>query len=223
MIGGQLIYIAKKQKATVGAESMKGKKEMEIRKPKFELGQKVVDKNGDVETVLGFNSYHFEDNEYWYDVSYDGGTHIKKESFLKPYSGKHEEKKKTVWDLKERDECYSLTICGNVYHGFWDGSSSSIEIRDTGGIFLNREEAEFEVERRKIETEMLRLGGRRNINIRNDNYYITYDHKTRNLAYLNRNWMHSQGIIFFDTYVDVDKAVKAIGEDRIKKYIFGVE
>ena len=43
---------------------------MEIRKPKFELGQKVVDKNGNVETVLGFNSYHFENNEYWYDVSY---------------------------------------------------------------------------------------------------------------------------------------------------------
>lgn len=196
---------------------------MEIRKPKFELGQKVIDKNGNVETVVSFNSYHFEDNEYWYDVSYEEGTHIKTESFLKPYGGKSETKKKTVWDLEERDECYSLTICGNVHHGFWDGSSSSIAIRELGELFLTREEAQDELERRKVETEMIRLGGRRNIKICNDNYYIMYDHKTRNLAYFNRNWVHDQGVIFFDTYVDVDKAVKAIGEDRIKKYIFGVE
>ena len=196
---------------------------MEIRKPKFELGQKVVDKNGNVETVVGFNSYHFEDNEYWYDVSYDEGTHIKTESFLKPYNGKYETKKKTVWDLVEGKECYWLTLTGHIYNGIWDGSGLSIGIRDTGGCFLTRKEAECEIERRKVETEMLRLGGRRNIKICNDNYYIKYDHKTRNLAYFNLNWMHSQGSIFFDTYVDVDKAVKAIGEDRIKKYIFGVE
>ena len=193
---------------------------MEIRKPKFELGQKVVDKYGNVITVIKFNSYHFEENEYWYDVSYDGEVLIKKESFLKPYI----EKPKTVWDLEEGDTYYSIYGNGNVSsEKKWFDDDYENNYREIGNCFLTKEEAETEVERRKIEVKMLRLGGRRNIKICNDNYYITYDHKTRNLAYLNRNWMHSQGIIFFDTYVDVDKAVKAIGEDRIKKYIFGVE
>ena len=94
----------------VGAKNMKGKKEMEIRKPKFELGQKVVDKYGNVETVLGFNSYHFEENEYWYDVSYDGEVRIKKESLLEPYI----EKPKSVWDLKEDDDYFLIFGDGRV-------------------------------------------------------------------------------------------------------------
>ena len=192
---------------------------MEIRKPKFELGQKVVDKYGNVETVLCFNSYHFEKNEYWYDVSYDEGTHIKKESFLKPYIEKH----KSVWNLKKGDKYYCLSEYCKISEFIWDDTPFDKNVLESGNGFLTKEEAEFELERRKIEVKMLRLGGRRNIKICNDNYYITYDHKTRNLAYLNRNWMHSQGIIFFDTYVDAEKAVKSIGEDRIKKYIFGVD
>lgn len=195
---------------------------MEIRKPKFELGQKVVDKNGNVETVVGFNSYHFEDNEYWYDVSYDEGTHIKTESFLKPYIEKPEPEKKTVWDLEEREECYSLTICGNVRHGFWDGSSSSIAIRDTGGIFLTKEEAEYEIERRKVETEMLRLGGRREFKNGENNYYIVCDFNSNYDIYVfnSKSDGFAQMMIYFDSAKECRNAIETIGEYRIKRYIF---
>ena len=192
---------------------------MEIRKPKFRLGQKVIDKNGDVETVLGFNSYHFEDNEYWYDVSYDEGTHIKKESFLEPCV----EKPKTVWDLEEGEECYSLTICGNVHYGFWDGSSSSIAIRDTGGIFLTKEEAQYEIERRKVETEMLRLGGRREFKNGENNYYIVCDFDSSHFAiriFNNKSDGFAPMTIYFDSSKECRNAIETIGEDRIKRYIF---
>lgn len=188
---------------------------MEIRNPKFELGQKVVDKNGNVETVIGFNGYHFEDDEYWYDVSYDEGTHIKKESFLKPYTEKH----KSVWDLKEGDECFFITSAGNILAGnildwYWD--EKSVEI---GNCFLTKEESEFEVERRKIETEMLRLGGRRKFNRGKDNYFIMYT-RIEGLDYVNYQSMHEQGVIYFDSELDAINAVKTIGKDKIKKYIF---
>ena len=195
---------------------------MEIREPKYKVGDKVVDKNGNVETVVSFNSYHFEDNEYWYDVSYDEGTHIKTESFLKPYIEKPEPEKKTVWDLEEREECYSLTICGNVHHGFWDGSSSSIAIRDTGGIFLTKEEAEYEIERRKVETEMLRLGGRREFKNGENNYYIACEFDSHYDIFIFNNKSDGFGIgtIYFDSTKECKKAIETIGEDRIKKYIF---
>lgn len=196
---------------------------MEIRKPKFELGQKVVDKNGNVETVLGFNSYHFEDNEYWYDVSYDEGTHIKKESFLKPYSGKSEPEKKTVWDLKEGKECYWLTLTGHIYNGIWDGSGLSIGIRDTGGCFLTREEAECEIERRKVETEMLHIGGRREFKNGENNYYIVCDFDSSHFAiriFNNKSDGFAPMTIFFDSAKECRNAIETIGEDRIKKYIF---
>lgn len=196
---------------------------MEIRKPKFELGQKVVDKNGNVETVLGFNSYHFDNNEYWYDVSYEEGTHIKKESFLKPYIEKSEPEKKTVWNLKEGEECYWLTLNGHIYNGIWDGSGLSIGIRDTGSIFLNREEAECELERRKVETDMLRLGGRREFKNGENNYYIVCDFDSSRFAiciFNNKSDGFAPMTIYFDSAKECRNAIEKIGEDRIKKYIF---
>lgn len=204
---------------------MKGKKEMEIRKPKFELGQKVVDKKGDVGTVINVSHYYFDKDEYWYNIEKDETIRLKPESKLEPYNGKYETKKKTVWDLEEREECYSLTICGNVHHGFWDGSSSSIAIRDTGGIFLTKEEAQYEIERRKVETEMLRLGGRREFKNGENNYYIVCNFDSSHFAihiFNNKSNGFAQMMIYFDSAKECRNAIEKIGEDKIKKYIFGV-
>lgn len=191
---------------------------MNIRGPKFEIGQILIDKNGDVCTVIHFNSYHFEENEYWYDVSYDGEVLIKKESYLEPYV----EKPKSVWDLKEGDYCAIANINGEASEIHWDESAIEKDWRDFGNCFLTKEEAEFEVERRKIETEMLRLGGRRKFNRGKDNYFIMYT-RIEGLDYVNYHSMHEQGVIYFDSELDAINAVKTIGKDRIKKYIFGVE
>ena len=195
---------------------------MQIREPKFIFGDKVYCKQYKSSAIItGVSDYSFNTDKYFYNVEWEQDDYLDEihEDLLEPYI----EKPKTVWDLEEREECYSLTICGNVHHGFWDGSSSSIAIRDTGGIFLTKEEAEFEIERRKIETEMLRLGGRRKFNRGKDNYYITYDYIVKDLVYLNRNWVHDQGGIYFDTDIYAIDVVQEIGEDKIKKYIFGVE
>lgn len=193
---------------------------MEIREPRFQKGQKVM-YEGNLYIVVEISSYSFSYNEYLYRIEDDVEQCVKSEEDLEPYV----EKPKTVWDLQNGDEYYYIDMCGDFDITTFGVGSCLVDKKmiEIGNAFLTKEEAEFEVERRKIETEMLRLGGRRNIKTCNDNYYIKYDNKTRNLAYFNRNLMHSQGSIFFDTYVDVDKAVKAIGEDRIKKYIFGGE
>ena len=196
---------------------------MEIRKPKFELGQKVVDKYGNVETVLGFNSYHFEDNEYWYDVSYDEGTHIKKESFLKPYSVKYETKKKTVWDLKRGDKCYFATVVGHIFPGTWNNLNAQIENRKLGNVFLTKQDAEYDLERRKIENEMLRLGGRREFKNGENNYYIVCDFDSSHFAicvFNNKIDGFAPMTIYFDSAKECRNAIETIGEDRIKRYIF---
>ena len=189
---------------------------MEIRKPKFELGQKVVDKNGNVETVVGFNSYHFEDNEYWYDVSYDEGTHIKTESFLKPYV----EKPKTVWDLQRGDKYYVTNDYMEVDNVTFDDDMDDSNYRKIGNCFLTKEEAEYELERRKIEAEMLRLGGRRTFKKGEDNYGIGY---CEGLGITLYRYQFIQGLIYFDTLKETEDVIKTIGGSKIKKYIFGVE
>lgn len=197
---------------------------IEIREPKFKLGQKVVDKNGNVETVVGFNSYHFEDNEYWYDVSYDEGTHIKTESFLKPYI----EKPKTVWELQNGDECYFIASDGQVLHETWCNYTShlpvQLENRKLGNCFLTKEEAENEAERRKIEAKMIKLGGRRVFKKGERNWYIRYTFYTDSVDVdYNMYDTYGRGIIYFDSNKECGNAIETIGEYRIKRYIFGVE
>lgn len=195
---------------------------MEIREPRYKVGDKVYCKQYESSaTITGVSDYSFNKDKYFYNVEWECDDYLDEihEDLLEPYI----EKPNSVWNLKKGDKYYCLPEYCKISEFIWDDTPFEKRYRELGNAFLTKEEAEFELERRKIETEMLKLGGRRNIKICYDNYYIMYDHKTRNLAYFNRNWMHSQGSIFFDTYVDVDKAVKAIGEDRIKKYIFGVE
>lgn len=195
---------------------------MEIKEPKFREGQKVIDKKGHVGNVTKVDSYHFEDNEYWYDVSYDEGTHIKTESFLKPYSGKSE----TVWDLKEDDTYYLIDCDGEVMYTEWYDICLDNDCREIGNVFLTREEAECEIERRKVETEMLRLGGRREFRNGENNYYIVCDFDSSHFAIrvFNDNIeCFAKGMIYFDSAKECRNAIETIGEDRIKKYIFGVD
>lgn len=195
---------------------------MEIRKPKFELGQKAVDRYGNVITVIKLNSYHFEDDEYWYDVSYDGEKLIKKESFLEPYA----EKPKTIWDLQKGDTYYVIGGNGEVMNAIWANIYIDKDCRKNGNVFLNEEEAENEVERRKIETEMLRLGGTRKINELNSNIVYTIQmHFGLKYVYV-RSFDIKQapiGVIFFNYRKQAIKALETIGESKVKKYIFGVD
>lgn len=194
---------------------------MEIKEPRYKVCDKVKFTNhpGIFEVVEMIN-FNFCVNDYFYLIKHVDSEEIFtiNESNLEPYI----EKPKTVWNLEEGDYYAIANISGEVSEIHWDGTAVEKSCRGFGNCFLTKEEAEFEVERRKIETEMLRLGGRRNIKIGKDNYYIMYDHKTGDFAYLIRNWIHEQGCIYFDSDIDAIDVVQEIGEDRIKKYIFGV-
>lgn len=189
---------------------------IEIREPKFKAGERVIDKNGDVSTVINVNHYYFDKDEYWYNIEKDETIRLKPESKLEPYI----EKPNSVWDLKEGDTYYSIYGDGNVSsEKKWFDDDYENNYRKIGNVFLTKEEAEFECERRKIETEMIRLGGRRKFNRGKDNYFIMYT-RIEGLDYVNYQSMHEQGVIYFDSELDAINAVKTIGKDKIKKYIF---
>ena len=191
---------------------------MQIKDPKFKEGQKVRDiEDGTIFTLTNINSYGFDYDEYWYDLECDGLTWTRPESKLELY----QEPPKTVWDLKNGDECYFLASDGDILYWAWDNNPLKIRRRELGDLFLSKEEAENESERRKIETEMLRLGGRRKFKFDGDNYGIYLCEGANNVT-LCRHTLY-QGLIYFDSFYEASNAIKAIGEDRLKKYIFGVE
>lgn len=195
---------------------------MEIREPRYKVGDKVYCKQyKSSATITGISDYSFDKDKFFYNVEWQCDDYLDEihEDLLEPYI----EKPKSVWDLKEGDTYYSIYGNGNVSsEKKWFDDDYENNYREIGNVFLTREEAEFEVERRRIETKMLRLGGRRKFNRGKDNYFIMYT-RIEAFGYVNYQSMHEQGVIYFDSELDAINAVKTIGKDRIKKYIFGVE
>lgn len=124
--------------------------------------------------------------------------------------------------MKEGDTYYVISGYGEVLETTWKYNIDS-NSRKIGNAFLTKEEAEFEVERRKVETEMIRLGGHRSLKLRTKNYFITHEHVSGNILRNSTKLIDYQGSIYFDSEEELKEAVETIGEDRAERYIFGVE
>ena len=137
-----------------------------------------------------------------------------------------EPKPKTIWNLKENDNYY-MWLNGTLYTSPWNDNEIDHKRIEIGNIFLTKEEAEFERERLKVETELLRYGGTRDMMSLNDSDFkkccIRYDHYSDNLSIGFNYSANHQGTIYFKTCEDAENAIKYIGKDRIKKYIFNVK
>ena len=130
-------------------------------------------------------------------------------------------KPKTVWDLKKDDIYWYFSSFGMFISDKWNNYDTDIARRSLGSCFLTKEEAKFEIEKRRVEATLLKYGRRRFKNGER-NYYLYYDHEDNLIRKNMVDTCQSQGIIFFDDDKVIDQAVKEAGEDNIKKYIFGV-
>lgn len=131
-----------------------------------------------------------------------------------------EQKPKSIWDLNIED--------GEEYYVLWSDGSTGCHIfnsqddevlREMGNVFLTREEAEFEKERRKIEAIMRKYSSP--FKYGDENWYIAYYHDEKDFsvtAYLAVDY----GIPYFESAEIAEKVIDEIDEDRLKKYWFGI-
>lgn len=140
-----------------------------------------------------------------------------KELLIKP-------KPKTIWDLECGDIYYFITSAAEIEKTTWEDYEVGKEKRNIGNCFLTREDAEFELERRKVETELLKYGGTRNAaSLGADTYKwgVVYYHSNLDVYYDEE--MYAGCCIYFKSEEDAWRAIDEIGEDRIKKYLFYVD
>ena len=130
-----------------------------------------------------------------------------------------EQAKDELFPQEGDDYCYT-TMLGRVCHGSWDNLNSETSMLELGNIYRTEEEAEFDVEKKKVESELRKFS--RPFEPTVDNYYIVFNTKTGYLGAGSRGYITSQGVIYFESEEKVQQAIKSVGEDRIKKYIFGV-
>lgn len=132
-----------------------------------------------------------------------------------------EQKPKSIWDLDvvNEEEYYYITEGGKIktthFDRFYDEKNRSL-----GNAFLTKEEAEFELERRKIEAVMRKYS--RPLKYDEYNHCIEYHHSNKTLNICSYRAVNF-GTTYFETREIAEKAIKEIGEDRLIKYWFRVK
>ena len=181
------------------------------------------------EWVRGDVKYHFDENYFL----------ISEEDKLKDYGRMNQlltgfckiEKipvePKTVWDLKYGDKYYYLNHLGVIYHSTYDrGTLFERLVKEYGNAFLTWKEAEFEAERRKCESILLKYGTRDMMSLgdeNNEKYTICYGHKNDCFYIDCYSCLQEQGAIYFESNELAQKAIDECGVDRLKKYVFNVK
>lgn len=88
-------------------------------------------------------------------------------------------------------------------------------------IFKTKEQAQFAVEKLKVEAELRKFS--RPFKENDNNYYIELYLLDKTISIDSSDCFQTQGTIYFESTTIANEAIEAIGENRIKKYIFGVE
>lgn len=134
---------------------------------------------------------------------------------------KEVERPKTIWDLKIEDGETYYNIRPDGYIGTQHFNSIyDCATRDMGNALLTKEEAEFEVERRKIETIIRKysspfVDGK-------TRYFPIYNHESEAIEF-DYHCRLDCAIPCFESKEVAQKVIDEIGEDRLKKYWFGLE
>jgi hypothetical protein len=135
-----------------------------------------------------------------------------------------EQKPKSIWDLdtvNRIEEYYYITEDGEIettyFDSFYDEKNKSL-----GNAFLTEVEAEFELERRKIEAILRKYS--RPFRDKEENWHLlyNYDKITNTGVVCGVRHKINAGIPYFETKEIAQKVIDEIGKKRLEKYWFKV-
>lgn len=110
---------------------------------------------------------------------------------------------------------------GGVLPSTYDNHYMDRDRQLIGNIFRTEQEAHFAVEKLKVEAELRKFS--RPFECGAFNCCISLDTDDVCLYLDSSRYFQSQGTIHFESKVKAQQAIESVGEERIKKYIFGVE
>lgn len=123
------------------------------------------------------------------------------------------------------DKYWVVTSNGEVRDDMWTGHLYDEVALKNNALFKTKEKAEFEAERLKVLRELEKLG--RAFELSSLNYFISCKHSVGDSSELIIGCatlgQSCYGKHYFDDEKEARQAIENIGEERIKKYLFGVE
>src|SRR5699024_5983205 len=122
---------------------------------------------------------------------------------------------------REDDEYWYANENGEVFRDEWGDFGYEKSMLTIGNVFQTENEAEFAVGNLKVEAELRKFS--RPFADGEENNHIKYRPSFDELSVLTSFSYQDQGVFYFESSEEAKQAIEAVGEERIKKYIFGVE
>ena len=161
-------------------------------------------------------------------VNLNNLTDNEREQLLKLVSKSHTEEKSKVWKPDNDTFYYYINGAGVVSQSVWCNSKIDEHRWISGNVFHTHTDAFFELERRIIIAQIVRYIKENDIeklnweNRRQDKCILSYDQECDTIVRTITTTQLMNGIYFSNKF-NWKKMIEDIGEDRIKKYLFGVE
>ena len=130
------------------------------------------------------------------------------------------EKNNEPWKPKDGDKYWLISHTGYTVQVRWMGDEAEDDIYAIGNVFRTQEEAEFRVEQLKVEAELRRF--ERPFVVGERSYSFYFDHRINCICTTDYSYTQEDNIHFASEEI-AQKAIDTVGEERIKKYYFGVE
>lgn len=133
---------------------------------------------------------------------------------------------RTVYDLKKGDGYFYLFNTGTIENAVWSCHQIDENRLSIGNVFLTKEDAEFARERLKVIAELKKYAKEFSDEEWKDydlnKYCIRYDcRKCR--VFASFSFTSKGAELYFESMQKAQEAIKAVGEDRVKKYYLGVK
>ena len=119
------------------------------------------------------------------------------------------------------DDYWYVLGDAEVIFTVWYGDDYDKGRLSIGNVFKTKEQAEFVVEKLKVEAELRKFS--RPFKEDDYNSFIELYMFDKTLTVDSNEYWQTQGVIYFESDEKAQQAIDTVGEERIKKYVFGVE
>ena len=121
---------------------------------------------------------------------------------------------------KYKDFYWGVNAKGKVFCDTWGGFKFEKDMLSIGNVYQTENEAVLAVEKLKVEAELRKFS--RPFEYGKFNHYLFLDIDGDSFKTDFTSYCPPQGAIYFESEEKVQQAIKSVGEERIKKYIFEV-
>ena len=142
-------------------------------------------------------------------------------------TNKEENKKKDAnkrWKPKFGENYFRIDSCDDIALLRWDNDIIDNKYYNFRNIYKTKEEAEFEVERRKVMIELQNYADEHNGETAHpsDAFWIAFDEDDMSITVETESYLPPVGAVLFSDADTAYDAIEAIGENRILEYMFRV-